>query len=129
MIQQEPDASSFQRGGIRNTFEARGYTAWDPTSPAFILDNKTYIKLSGNLIIFIKEISEYIFEIKSFVGEMISERKLANKIIGSENKAMAYNKKVLPYFEKIRYHIDKLEMLVDDELWPLPKYRELLFMK
>ncbi len=94
-----------------------------------VLDNKTYVRFSRNLITSIKEISEYIFEIKSFVGEMISERKLANKITGSDNKALAYNKKVLPYFEKIRYHIDKLEMLVDDELWPLPKYRELLFMK
>jgi glutamine synthetase len=94
-----------------------------------VLDNKTYVKFSRNLITSIKEISEHIFEIKSFVGKMISERKLANKITGSDNKALAYNKKVLPYFEKIRYHIDKLEMLVDDELWPLAKYRELLFMK
>ncbi len=94
-----------------------------------VLDNKTYVKFSRNLITSIKEISEHVSEIKSLVGEMISERKLANKITGSDNKALAYNKKVLPYFEKIRYHIDKLEMLVDDELWPLPKYRELLFMK
>jgi len=44
-------------------------------------------------------------------------------------ETLAYNKKALLHSEKIRYHIDKLEMLVDDELWPLPKYRELLFMK
>ncbi len=94
-----------------------------------VLVNKTYVRLSEDLITSIKEISEHISEIKSLVGEMISERKLANKIISSDNKALAYNKKILPYFEKIRYHIDKLEMLVDDELWPLPKYRELLFMK
>ena len=44
-------------------------------------------------------------------------------------KAEIYNMEVLPFFEKIRYHVDKLELLVDDELWPLPKYRELLFIK
>ena len=94
-----------------------------------VIDNKNYLRLSRNLITSIKEISEHIFEIKTFVGEMISERRLANRMIKSDVKALAYNKKVFLYFEKIRYHIDKLEMLVDDELWPLPKYRELLFMK
>ena len=60
---------------------------------------------------------------------MISERKVANKIEDLQEKAMYYNQKVLPYFEIIRYHTDKLELLVDDKLWPLPKYRELLFLK
>jgi len=60
---------------------------------------------------------------------MIEERKIANKIEDMEEQALDYNKKVLPYFDVIRYHVDKLELLVDDKLWPLPKYRELLFLK
>ena len=94
-----------------------------------IIDNKSYLRLSRNQITSIKEISEHVFEIKNLVGEMISERRLANRITKNDVNALAYYKNVFPYFEKIRYHIDKLEMLVDDELWPLPKYRELLFMK
>ncbi|MBU2465527.1 MAG: hypothetical protein KJ615_04215, partial [Bacteroidetes bacterium] len=57
------------------------------------------------------------------------ERKTANKLEQCDAQAQSYCYKVKPYFEKIRYHVDKLEMLIDDSLWPLPKYRELLFMK
>ena len=59
---------------------------------------------------------------------MIEERKKANKK-DAEKRAEAYCNKVKPYFDIIRYHCDKLELLVDDELWPLTKYRELLFTK
>ena len=58
---------------------------------------------------------------------MIDARREANKIEGAEEKAFAYCDKVRPYFDEIRYHCDKLEILVDDELWPITKYRELLF--
>jgi glutamine synthetase len=60
---------------------------------------------------------------------MIEQRKIANRIEEAEEKAVAYNQKVLPCFEIIRRHVDKLELKVDDELWPLPKYRELLFLR
>lgn len=94
-----------------------------------VLDSKTYVKLSRNQIQNIKEISEHITEIRQFVEEMTEERKAANRLESEELKADAYCYKVKTYFDKIRYHVDKLELLVDDQLWPLPKYRELLFIK
>ena len=94
-----------------------------------VLDHKTFVKLSKNQIQSIKDISEHITEIKENVHNMIKERKVANKIDELQEKALYYNRKVLPYFDVIRYHTDKLELLVDDKLWPLPKYRELLFLK
>jgi glutamine synthetase len=60
---------------------------------------------------------------------MIEERKKANAIEDVVKKAKAYDKSVKPYLEEIREHIDKLELIVDDEKWPLPKYRELLFTR
>jgi glutamine synthetase len=60
---------------------------------------------------------------------MIEARKDANRVHEPEEKAYAYCNSVFPFFEKIRWHADKLELLVDDELWPLPKYRELLFTR
>jgi glutamine synthetase len=58
---------------------------------------------------------------------MVDARIVSNKIQIAEKKAQAYSKNVFPYLDKIRYEIDKLELIVDDEMWPLPKYRELLF--
>lgn len=75
----------------------------------------------------IKEVSEHISAIKTGVEAMIEARKKANKVEGARAHAIAYCEKVVPFFETIRYHVDKLELLVDDEYWPLPKYRELLF--
>jgi glutamine synthetase len=77
----------------------------------------------------IRAISKHISEINSNVTAMIDERKKANKIESTEKKASAYCNKVRPYFEEIRYHCDKLELMVDDEEWPLIKYRELLFTR
>lgn len=76
----------------------------------------------------IKKISEHIAEINSKIEEMTDARKKANKLTGQKN-ADAYCGKVKPFLEKIRYHVDKLELLVDDNLWPLTKYRELLFTR
>jgi glutamine synthetase len=90
---------------------------------------KTFVKLSNNQMQNIKEISEHISIVRQLVAEMVDKRKKANKLDDTTQMAQLYNKEVLPYFEKIRYHVDKLELLVDDELWPLPKYRELLFIK
>lgn len=77
----------------------------------------------------IKDISSYIGNIISEVRAMTEERKKANKIEDVEERAAYYCHKVKPYFEKIKYASDKLELLIDDELWPLTKTRELLFVK
>ena len=77
----------------------------------------------------IHKISGYVNNLHRMVGEMIDARKVANKIAYEPAKAEAYNNTVLPYMEKIRTIADKLEMYIDDELWPLPKYRELMFFR
>lgn len=77
----------------------------------------------------IEEIAEHVSVIKSKVDEMVEARKVANKIEHERAKAIAYQNDVLPHFDIIRYHIDKLEMIVDNEMWTLPKYRELLFIR
>lgn len=89
-------------------------------------DFKKYAKEQLELI---QEISGHIEAINSGVTKMTNERKKANTIENSEKKAEAYCNKVKPLFDVIRYSCDKLELLIDDELWPLTKYRELLFTK
>jgi glutamine synthetase len=76
------------------------------------------------------EVSMHIQEVYDNVHEMVEARKVANNIEDTRAKAIAYEANVkAQYFDKIRYHVDKLEELVDDELWTLPKYRELLFLR
>ena len=75
----------------------------------------------------IEEISGHIEALNSLVTKMTNERKKFNKLSDIEKKANGYCEKVKPLFENIRYHCDKLELMIDDELWPLTKYRELLF--
>ncbi len=94
-----------------------------------VLDSKSYVKLSRNQLNTIKEISDHIASVKDDVLSIVAERKKANNIEDVYEKAMAYKNNVTVYFEIIRYHVDKLELLIDDELWPLPKYREMLFIK
>jgi len=94
-----------------------------------VLDNKTFVKLSKNQMQSIKDISEHISEIKDLVIQMTEERKIGNKIEDVTERAIFYGDKVMDYFEKIRYHVDKLELIVDNNLWPLPKYREMLFIR
>jgi glutamine synthetase len=89
------------------------------------LDKSTY---TAQLDI-INQISEHVNFIKSNVELMISERKKANVIEDIRDKSLEYDQKVKSYFQPIRYHVDKLEQLIDDSLWPLPKFRELLFIK
>lgn len=76
----------------------------------------------------VKEISEHVTSIKAMVKDMTLERKYANRIEDIREKAFEYEKKVFPYLEGIREHVDALEMEIDNEIWPLPKYRELLFL-
>lgn len=87
------------------------------------------LKLAGTDSDLIREISERIAKIKSLTADLVEARKVANKIEAEREKAVAYHDTVVPFFEKIRYEIDKLEMIVDDEMWTLPKYRELLFIR
>ena len=77
----------------------------------------------------INKISEHIIAIRKKVKDLVVVRKHANSIIDIDEKANEYSKRVKPYLEDIRHHIDKLELIVDDEMWPLPKYRELLFTR
>ena len=86
-----------------------------------------YEKLAGNRLAIVTEISDHVTAIKSGVNEMIEARKVANKLEDEKEKAKQYSSTIAPFLDKIRYHCDKLELIVDDEIWPLPKYRELLF--
>lgn len=94
-----------------------------------VLDAKTYVKLSKNQVDTIKDISDHVSQVKINVDLMLEERKKANRAGSLEEMTCAYDEKVKPYFDIIRYHIDKLELLVEDNLWPLPKYREIMFLK
>lgn len=77
----------------------------------------------------ILELSQHINSIKKNEDDMVAERKKANRIEDVREHSIAYDEKVKAYFEPIREHVDRLEQLVDDDLWPLPKFRELLFIK
>ena len=87
-------------------------------------------KLYKGQLTLLKDVSTHIQQVYENTHAMVEERKVANNIEHSREKAIAYEAKVkAQYFDKIRYHVDKLEELVDDELWTLPKYRELLFLR
>ena len=77
----------------------------------------------------IEKIAEHMAELKKKTDAMVDARKRANIISDTNKKAMEYCENVRPYFEEIRFYCDRLERLVDDQLWPLTKYRELLFVK
>ena len=86
-------------------------------------------KLSARNLKLIEEIAERTSAIEKGVEELVDARKVANKIEDEHQKAIAYHDTVAPKMETIRYQIDKLELIVDDACWPLPKYRELLFIR
>ena len=88
-----------------------------------------YEVLSADRKELVREISKRVTAIKVQVREMTEARKVANHMDNYKDKAFAYEETVRPYLESIRDHIDHLEMEIDDEIWPLPKYRELLFTK
>lgn len=91
--------------------------------------DKKFSTVSKEQINLIEEISSHIEGINAKVNKMIEERRKANAMDDIEKKAQAYCQIVKPFFDDIRYHCDKLELLVDDEIWPLTKYRELLFTR
>jgi glutamine synthetase len=86
-------------------------------------------KLSARNLKLIEEIAERTAAIETKVEELVAARKVANKIEDEHEKAIAYHDTIAPMFDIIRRQIDKLELIVDDALWPLPKYRELLFIR
>lgn len=94
-----------------------------------ILSGAEFKKAAQIQLDMISEISEHINNIKTKVDAMTEARKKANAITDSKKQAIEYCEKVKSYFDDIRYNVDKLELIVDDENWPLPKYRELLFTK
>ncbi len=94
-----------------------------------VLGDKAGREASKAQLTLIERISLHINKMKSSSDAMLEQRKLANKMEDTEHKAFAYCDNVKSHFDEIRYHADKLELLVDDELWPLPKFRELLFTR
>jgi glutamine synthetase len=90
---------------------------------------KEFETLAKEQLMLIKDISGHISQINSKITAMVEARKKANKITDAEEKSFAYCELVRPFIEEIRYHCDKLEVLIDDELWPMAKYRELLFTR
>ena len=112
-----PTAVNYQNTLIRNV---RGL------KEVFGKEFETVAKEQMDLI---KKISEHISGITQKTNAMVEERKKANIVKEEGIKASMYCNKVKPYFEQIRYHCDKLELMIDDELWPLVKYREMLFTR
>ena len=88
-----------------------------------------YKEKGAEQIRLIDKISGHVNAINAKVHEMVDARKKANNIENEREKAIEYHDVVAPYLDEIRYHIDKLELIVDNEMWPLPKYRELLFIR
>lgn len=111
-----PTAIKYQSSLIENVEGLKG-----------IFDGNEFKKVAAIQIDMIKDVSEFVSTLKTNVDAMIEERKKANAMTNIKEQAIAYCEKVKPYFDIIRYNVDKLELLVDDESWPLPKYRELLF--
>ena len=113
-----PVATSYQSQLLKNVENMRDIFPVDKAE-----------KLSERNIKLIEEIAERTSAIEKGVEELVNARKVANKIEDEHQKAIAYHDTVAPKMESIRYQIDKLELIVDDALWPLPKYRELLFIR
>ncbi len=94
-----------------------------------IMSAAEFKKYSESQMDLIKEISDRVSLIKNEAVLMTEERKKANNLDSAKKQANAYNEKVKAYFDSIRYNVDKLEAIVDDAQWPLPKYREMLYLR
>lgn len=92
-------------------------------------DEAKFENMAKEQLRLIEKISVHVNAINSTVHEMVDARKKANNIESEREKALEYHDKVAPYLDEIRYHVDKLELIVDNDMWPLPKYRELLFIR
>ena len=94
-----------------------------------LFSDEQWKNVSARDIALVEQISAHIADIQKLTVKLVDARKVANKIDCERTKAIAYHDTVVSLFEEIRYHIDKLEQVVDNEKWPLPKYRELLFVR
>ena len=112
-----PVATRYQTALLDNVFKLNS-----------VFDKGKAKTLNEHDIALIEEIAVHISGIKNNVDAMVDARKIANRIENVREKAIAYHDTVAPYLETIRYHSDKLELIVDNQMWPLPKYRELLFI-
>ncbi len=113
-----PAAITYQRLLLDNVYKIKQ-----------LFDDDTARKIGGQDMVSIEKISEHMSEIKALVEKMVSARHVANRMSSEREKAVAYHDSVAPLLEEIRVHIDALELMVDNEIWPLPKYRELLFIR
>ncbi|HPD87198.1 MAG TPA: glutamine synthetase III, partial [Proteiniphilum sp.] len=112
-----PVATEYQSMLLDNLFKMRA-----------VFDKEKADYLSREDAALIEEIAAHISAIKTNVDDMVDARKAANKLEDAREKAVAYHDTVFTYFDTIRYHVDKLELIVDNQMWTLPKYRELLFI-
>ena len=113
-----PVAIEYQTCLIDNVYKMKQLFAEDESA-----------RLSSENVAIIREIAAHTAYIKEHVDALIEARKVANRIETEREKAVAYHDTVAPMLEEIRYHIDKLELIVDNQMWTLPKYRELLFIR
>lgn len=113
-----PAALNYQRGLVESV---RGMKE--------VLSDADFKKVAATQLELIREISERVTSIKQESHDMTEERKKANNLDSAKKQAHAYCEKVKPYFDTIRYNVDKLEAIVDDAAWPLPKYREMLYLR
>ena len=113
-----PVATEYQTKLIDNVYKLKG-----------LFPPEQAEKLSAENVAIICKIAEHTTYIKEHVDSLVEARKVANKISGEREKAIAYHDTIAPMLEQIRYHVDKLELMVDDQMWTLPKYRELLFIR
>lgn len=112
-----PVATKYQTMLLENVSQLKG-----------VFDAEEYEVLAAGPKHLIAEMSRHLSQVHTMVEEMVEARKQANKIENMRERAYAYHDSVRPWLGKIRYHIDRLERVVDDKMWPLPKYRELLFV-
>lgn len=113
-----PVATEYQSRLIDNAYKMKG-----------LFSEEKAMKLSVENLKLIEEISDRTIFITGHVKAMVEARKVANRITDEREKAIAYHDRIAPMLDEIRYHIDKLELIVDNEMWPLPKYREMLFIR
>ena len=113
-----PVAKRYQSQLIDNVSKVKG-----------IYSDADAVEITADDLDIIRQISQHCTFVTKNVEALVEARRVANKIESEREKAIAYHDTVAPLLEQIRYHIDKLELIVDDELWPLPKYRELLFIR
>ena len=137
----------FARAGVfsKHELEARNEVKWEMYTKKIQIEARVLGDLAINHILpaatryqstlldnadkSIRDMAAHMCAIRNEVATMVEARKVANRIESEREKAIAYHDNVVPRMETVREHIDSLELMVDNEIWPLPKYRELLFIR